>query len=300
MNSTLQAIRIVRLIGLVASLNIYFNFADIIAGSSREMEHQIYTEYETLKKKPEDKIANILGYLVVTKKNCPTLYKLIEESAAALKMRVPPTILIFKGNVISKIGEETGIIDMKVNAFATGFTHNSSSICIGEDLIKDLVEKNGYTVPMLQSVVLHELGHVKHYHVPKLIIPKIILIFMIGLVANTLMNQEDQILWISYTEQQKSLRIRLQTQTLLKITLLPLMFLITSLLSRICEKEADAAAAKVLDDPTVLADALDRLITIAVTKPRAITWLKNWIESHPRFCDRRAAMEKAKAEKGKN
>jgi hypothetical protein len=339
MDSTLQSKWIVRLIGLVAALNPYFNFADIVA--DRGLEHQIYVEYETLKKN-ENK-SNIPVY-IVTKKNCPTLYKLVEKSAVALKIRMPSRFLIFKGNVISKIGEEMGIFDIKVKIFAIKLTHNFSFICIGEDVIKDLGKRNGLTIPMFQGTVLHELGHVKHSHMLKLVIPSIILLCMTCLIGSTLSALvtdvsnllptllEALLALIMSAIETHGCRLIMMTNVsyeflkemggvlldsyltliikcinpviakyviplILMFSILIATFYIKMYLSRRYEKEADAEAAKILDDPTILADALDRLDTIELTKPRTITWLINWFQSRPRNCDRRAALEQVKAAK---
>lgn len=276
--------------------------------AERELENKIYQEYINLKKQPgggiKQMIAVMPGYLVVTKDNSPTLYGLVEACAAGVNIQVPPLVLIFQGNIVSRVLEEIKIADMKCNAAATSLTHALSFFFIGEDLIKDMVNKNGLTAIQLKAIIAHELGHIKHYHAPKILI----IAALCWLLAQMLKPEKDDepqdlafsnIIPTIPTNTYLGGVVQAQLVGIVSKVLLfeALLTFLKMFLYRKFENEADAEAASILDDPNDLADGLDRMITIAKTKPLALDWVLNWFESHPRNCDRRAALEVLKKQK---
>ncbi len=143
------------------------------ANLPQETERKIYQECMALKNSSRNAIQElvaILGFLLVTKEKCPTLYKLVEECATKLKTPVPPLVVIFQGNLLTRILEELSILDLRCNAGTRSLSPSLSMFQIGEDLITDMINKNGMKADQLKAVIAHELGHVKRNHFLKILI----------------------------------------------------------------------------------------------------------------------------------
>lgn len=265
------------------------------ANVPQETEYKIYQECIALKNAPRNtiqKLAAIMGFLLVTKEKCPTFYKLVEECATKLKTPVPPLVLIFQGNLLTRILEEFSILDHRCDAGARSLSPSLSMFQIGEDLITDMTNKNGMKANQLKGVIAHELGHVKRNHFLKFLI--ILAAVYIGKkIISEYMPQAPSEEEIPYCFKYLGM---LNLNPILMITSKAAFFIaslvfVQMFLSRKFEKEADAEAASILDNPSDLADALDRILVIFKTKPRFIEWVNNFFEDHPRNCDRRAALE---------
>lgn len=271
------------------------------ANVPQETEHKIYQECMALKNASRNAIQElvaILGFLLVTKEKCPTLYKLVEECATKLKTPIPPLVLIFQGNLLTRILEEFAILDFRCNAATRSLSPSLSMFQIGEDFITDMINKNGMKADQLKAVIAHELGHVKRNHFLKILI--IAAAANIGVkIISQYMKKEAKVKEIPYASQYLGGLVQLNTVLILSgaaFCIASLVF-VQMFLIRQFEKEADAEAASILDNPSDLADALDRILVIAKTKPRFIEWVNNFFEGHPRNCDRRAALEAFKQSK---
>ncbi|OGB84483.1 hypothetical protein A3F66_00295 [candidate division TM6 bacterium RIFCSPHIGHO2_12_FULL_32_22] len=117
--------------------------------TSEQKKSALIEEY----KANRDKTSRFFGDLfLVTKETHPAWYATVENLCNKLEMNVPKKIYI--SNFDSKL--------FGVNAFATKIV-NFSTIVIGYNLTKKL------TFEEVESVIAHELGHVKHNHIHKII-----------------------------------------------------------------------------------------------------------------------------------
>lgn len=229
-------------------------------------------------------IASTLGFLTVTENTFPLLHKTVAEYAA--KIAIPtPKIYIFKGNLLSRVFEELGI-DFRCNAFATSISHSKALICIGDDLLSALSDSE------MTAVIAHELGHVKANHTRK----KVAVALLLYAISSYIENNFAGVLKKGYTpfvqrdaHNNPVIGIIIVKELLLLSIAIKLA---TATLSQAYEVEADTIAAEVLDDPKILGAALDHIGIVAQDKPRLITWLMNFFESHPTTGDRKRMLAK--------
>lgn len=282
---------------LIGCLFVSVASASVNAQEAHESETTIYQEYIDLKREPGDgvkKVASIIpGYLIVTKNRCPVLYGMVEECAAGLNIQVPSLVMIYQGNVVDDVAENLKLGDVRCNAVAMSLTPSLSMFFIGEDIIKDMIKKNGFTAVQLKGVIAHELSHIKHYHIPKGLLVMGICFGLSHMICPLLSNDNAKVIPIPVTSFYMGGLVRSPLTCVITEAMVfcALLVLGRTFIDRQFENEADADAASLLDDPSDFADGLDRLLVIADTKPRALDWLLNCFANHPRNCDRRAALE---------
>lgn len=208
------------------------------------------------------------GYIVVTEQFNPTLYATVQRLAQAMGITTPKDIVIFGGNSTSKkLSQFTGM-DAQLNAFSRGDSKNGS-ILIGDALLTHLTYKE------LTAVIAHELGHSKHNHFIKIIVPHLIGFYAIlggSIAAQT---------WLTMSQlssAKKALGSFLGTIT--SIGALVWLNYHLCKVSQEYEKEADREALRVIDDKDDLIRALtklEQLITANVKK----SWMHRAFSTHP-------------------
>ena len=85
--------------------------------------------------KPKQK--GFVGFKRVTKKSSPKLYSVVTNLSKKFNMKTPPVVLVFEGNLFSKILNQLGV-DLTCNACAMSLTQGFSLICLGSDLVDNL------------------------------------------------------------------------------------------------------------------------------------------------------------------
>ncbi len=177
------------------------------------------------------------GLVAVNSTQAPLLHELIDNLAHKMNI-AKPAIFITRDKSI-------------FNAFASSLSTNASLIIIGQKLLSSLSQQE------LQSVLAHELAHVKNNHVPKQ------LCCSLGLIAGSI------ILWryLFCNKTKTTAQATIDNATYYEETGKFLMFLGAVIgtevlilnFSRIFEKEADIDAIAITNDPQSFIDMISRI-----------------------------------------
>ena len=148
---------------LMLSTILFFSYSLNSASITNDLQIQdIQNEYENSLKLKTNMLHRLSVFNLITETSNPILYKMIEDLAKVVGINTP-NIVTFKGNYLTQKITDIDGSDMKTNAFAVNILgiKLTNSICIGEDLIKELSYNELY------AVIAHELGHIKRNHIPK-------------------------------------------------------------------------------------------------------------------------------------
>lgn len=121
-------------------------------------------------------VIDALDGVIVTQETMPALYGYIETLCKENKMQVPVVL----------VAQHKGMF----NAFAQKIYRNSGSIFIGQDLLKDL------TALEVEAIVAHEIGHIKHDHINKMVLLAYARMFVLYQLCSNEILTFDQCLWI--------------------------------------------------------------------------------------------------------
>ncbi len=171
----------------------------------------------------------------------------------------------------------------KANAFFTGFGSNRR-IVLFDTLIKN------HTVPELVAVLAHEIGHFKHKHIIRSLALSFVVtgLFLFGM--NLLINNEA--IFAAFRVPDTSVYMSLVIISIVFGPAQRLLGILSSMLSRKHEFEADAFARKSLGSGTELINALKKLTVDSLGNLRPHPW-KVFVEySHPPVLQRIAAMQR--------
>lgn len=99
---------------------------------------------------PVNLVRNLFGAMILlTKDNAPKTYEFIEATAQKMGMTEVPLVYFM-------------MYEKLFNAFAAGYLHSCSIVCLGEKMIKDLPDTEA-----LEFLIAHELSHIQKYHLAK-------------------------------------------------------------------------------------------------------------------------------------
>jgi hypothetical protein len=221
---------------------------------SDSYQNTIKDEWTDLMKKRESEsfLRKSCPSMRVNPGSMPKLYEMCTSLTKKLNMATP-LIVALKRNYITSFASYC-YLDFQNNAFATGLRSKDrtlSLICIGVDVIENLTDSE------LEMVIAHELQHINHNHIIKMLIGGFIIsLLMSGFPAEAL--------WT---------------------------LVLKNVLSRACETEADLEAGVLTQRPLDLANALDKIALVNNYKYRITDCIEWLISSHPLTRTRRGYLE---------
>lgn len=230
----------------------------------------------------------ILGFAEakpLKKKDNPEVYRLVENIAITAGIKKTPEVYI--------------IPDDSLNAFATGWSPNSSAIALTRGIIKKLDKAE------LEAVIAHEMGHIKNRDI-RLMLIAITIVGIFSFAANIALRSA----WYSAGGRDNKGKIVIVLIGL--ITLVIGVFgstLVRLALSRKREYLADASSALLTRRPEALASALKKIeqdpkvelldkkksvATLCIDdplnskdkRPKTWSWLTGFFATHPPIDDR--------------
>lgn len=171
----------------------------------------------------------------------------------------------------------------KANAFFTGFGPFRRIV-----LFDTLIEK--HNVDELLAVLAHEVGHFKLRHIQKQIFLSFVISFFLFYLLGIVIESDDFILALGFNNW--SLHAGILAAFLLYAPLSLSLGMISSLMSRTFEFEADAFAVKTTGSSAHLIEALKKLSKDNLSNLNPHSW-KVWLEySHPPIVSRLKALAK--------
>ncbi len=143
-------------------------------------------------------------------------------------------------------------------------------------IVTEMAEEN-LNDEELNMVLLHEIGHIRHTHIPVIIILAVVSAFLLGNSSLVLPDFLKKILKQAFNA---SDALIILTISLVYITLYALWFLTLYFVMRIFEMKADAFALKIGMNPEVYVKALVKLSVLNFT-PLELPKLQEAFETHP-------------------
>jgi Zn-dependent protease with chaperone function len=223
-------------------------------------------------------MSSITGFMLANEQNMPSLYQIVKNLTVKLNNPMP-LVLVFKGNILWNLAEQLGL-DYKCNAFAISLTKSLSIVCVGQDLVE------GLKYDELEATIAHELCHIDNYHTLKSLVLFMVLFKILKPILDKyfptvirIRNQHHCASGIGYA-------IEYIVLTTIIFSLIKLYY------NRVCEKQADLGAARIIKNPISLADSLDHIEKIYANKKHCfVDFFIELGSTHPLTKNRRQNLE---------
>jgi len=202
---------------------------------------------------------------------------IIDRLSQGVKIPVDERLARIFSEAVSKagLGKAPPIIKAKT-FYGTAANAGVIGLFRRKIIVTEMAEEN-LNDEELNMVLLHEIGHIRHTHIPVIIILAVVSAFLLGNSSLVLPDFLKKILKQAFNA---SDALIILTISLVYITLYALWFLTLYFVMRIFEMKADAFALKIGMNPEVYVKALVKLSVLNFT-PLELPKLQEAFETHP-------------------